>query len=225
MDSLGHKTIEEYHDYLKDKNVILVGPAGYLKGQNKGNEIDNYDVVIRVNNSVPILSYNDLGKRTDVLYHLLFKSLRDNKSLVGKKQILSEKELIEIKNNGVSWLINHRKINSTDRIVKLKPYLNNLFNWVLIPDKFNQIKEILKSPPSFGVLAIIDLLCSPIRNLTVIGFDFYESGYYEGYSDRDKPWKTQKAHDFKLQIKLLKLLYEIDSKLIIDEKLKKVMYE
>ena len=46
--------LKEYRKYLKDKNVILVAPAAYLIGRNMGEEIDNYDIVVRINNSLPI---------------------------------------------------------------------------------------------------------------------------------------------------------------------------
>ena len=62
-----------YHDYLKDKRVIFVGPAPNLLNTNKGDWIDSFDVVIRTNNwfymieEYPEYEY-DYGTRCEVLY-------------------------------------------------------------------------------------------------------------------------------------------------------------
>ena len=39
---------ENMLQYLKDKRVAVVGPAPYLRGLNKGSQIDDYDVIVRI---------------------------------------------------------------------------------------------------------------------------------------------------------------------------------
>ena len=36
-------------DYLKNKNVCIVGPAESINNTNKGDYIDGFDVVVRIN--------------------------------------------------------------------------------------------------------------------------------------------------------------------------------
>ncbi|MDA7794004.1 glycosyltransferase family 29 protein, partial [Glaciecola sp.] len=63
----------QYNDLLKDKRVIIVGPSPSLVGSGKGKEIDDYDIVIRINKGFPIEEgmESDLGSRTDIHYHCL----------------------------------------------------------------------------------------------------------------------------------------------------------
>jgi len=56
-------------ELLTDKRVAYVGPAPYLMGQNKGAEIDDYDVVVRI--QAPIFSAVDYGKKTDIIQSCL----------------------------------------------------------------------------------------------------------------------------------------------------------
>ena len=73
---MGLKNFEEYFDYLKDKRVIIVGPAGYMENSYRGEMIDKYDVIVRMNlaSPVPPERYKDIGSRTDVLYHLVLRT-------------------------------------------------------------------------------------------------------------------------------------------------------
>ena len=36
-------------DFVKDKRVVICGPAQHLQGQDKGSWIDDHDVVVRAN--------------------------------------------------------------------------------------------------------------------------------------------------------------------------------
>ena len=44
----------EFSKLVKNKRVILVGPAPYLKGKGLGKQIDSYDVVVKMNRSFDI---------------------------------------------------------------------------------------------------------------------------------------------------------------------------
>ncbi len=55
------------------KRVVVVGPARTLVGQGRGAEIDCYDVVVRLNESIVYgasepSAYRDVGARTDICY-------------------------------------------------------------------------------------------------------------------------------------------------------------
>jgi len=64
--------IYEYDTRLKNmlhgKTVALVGPAPTLMGKRKGKEIEQYDVVCRVNEFVPFGAEEDYGSRTDIVF-------------------------------------------------------------------------------------------------------------------------------------------------------------
>lgn len=62
----------ELETYLSGKRVALVGPAPYLIGHGRGPEIDNYDVVVRV--QPEIFSEEDYGNRIDIIQSCLNSS-------------------------------------------------------------------------------------------------------------------------------------------------------
>ena len=59
----------EYFDFLKDKRVVVVGPARSAEGKRQGSLIDSYDVVVRIKSRfVAEDRKDDLGTRGDILY-------------------------------------------------------------------------------------------------------------------------------------------------------------
>ncbi len=62
--------MSEYADYLRDKRVIVVGTAPHVLKQAMGQQIDDHDIVVRINQGFMMLDeYSEsLGARTDVLY-------------------------------------------------------------------------------------------------------------------------------------------------------------
>ena len=62
---------QELAEYLRGKDVAMVGPAPNLVGTGLGPEIDSFDVVCRVNNSFIINDemITDYGSRKDILFN------------------------------------------------------------------------------------------------------------------------------------------------------------
>lgn len=52
----------------KNKKVIIVGPSPHLIGLKLGEQIDSYDIIVRMNNSYTIENVKDYGSRTDILF-------------------------------------------------------------------------------------------------------------------------------------------------------------
>lgn len=61
-----------FYDYIKNKRVCFVGASPIMIGRNEGQFIDEFDVVIRTNNSIELIKdiefVRDYGKKIDVLY-------------------------------------------------------------------------------------------------------------------------------------------------------------
>lgn len=181
----------DYFNYLKDKRIVIVGPAAYLMGQGRGPEIDSYDVVVRVNHAIPIDHPEDYGTRTDVMYHAMtITALR--KELHGP----TEDQVILWDNAGISWFVSALE-EHMPYVKALKPYFEEAsFNWAALPTKFydSTKAEIRAKLPSTGVLAITHLLRSKAKSMAIVGFDFYASGIYSGYrGGEDRP--VNKWHD------------------------------
>ena len=192
---MNRSSTNEYYNYLKDKRVIIVGPASYLLHQGRGAEIDNYDIVVRVNHAIPIDYPEDHGTRTDVLYHAMTITALNKEPFKA-----SQDQVISWDNAGIKWFIS--ALDTQMPYVKtLSPYLKKAsFEWTTLPTSFYEdIKsKIGVKLPSTGVLAITHLLEAKVKSLAIVGFDFYNSGIYSGYRGCEgKP--VNKWHDAKAQ--------------------------
>jgi len=58
---------EEYGRFLKDKRVMLIGPAKSSGGQATKDLIDSYDVIVRINDLPE--RYDGSEPKTDVVYY------------------------------------------------------------------------------------------------------------------------------------------------------------
>lgn len=222
----GRHSETEYYDWLRGKRVIIVGPAGYLQGRGKGEWIDSFDVVVRVNHAVPVSFPEDYGKRTDVLYHILS---RRNQTGNPFAKVLVEREEIELwKKEGVEWLV-CRHASASNRAKEMGPKINGLLKWCCIHHSFTtRITQSFNSKtPNTGVAAIIHLLASDIASLDIVGFDLYASGVYSGYGDlrpgEDAKKINDKWHDTREQIEYLRRVYKREARLHIDDHLKGIL--
>jgi hypothetical protein len=59
--------MKNFEDLVKNKNVVIVGPAHHLTGSNFGKIIDSYDVVVKINGLLYNKNPKDYGARIDVL--------------------------------------------------------------------------------------------------------------------------------------------------------------
>ncbi len=214
---------EYYSDFLEDKNVILVGPAAYLIEQKKGEVIDKYDIVVRMNNALPMEEKYlvDYGKRTDILYHGLFASGFPTQETVDYWEEV-----------GVQWLISKAGDKIVPRHKKFSPLIKNKdILWIDARKNMASYKGEIKRSPSQGLITIKHLLQFPLKTLSIIGLDFYQSGYFVGYKNLDTEEKVErqrkinqagKVHDMLSQSLFLQDLCEKDNRIIIDEVLEEI---
>jgi hypothetical protein len=114
-----------YTDYIRDKRVIIVGPAPNIKGKNLGAKIDRYDVVIRLNRwwliaDDPAINL-DYGTKADVYYI--------NSELVRSDMI---ENLMNYVNEHTNYAILKRKL---PKIIKTSncniEYVKNCRDWLI----------------------------------------------------------------------------------------------
>lgn len=204
----------QYFSELVGKRVIIVGPAGYLRHKRKGQYIDSFDVVVRVNHALPIQCPIDYGSRTTVLYHIL-----SHRSEMQTGKITVTKE--EVASWDTDWVVSRWDYRSS-RIRKVGPYLAGR-KWTAMSHEFffKVKKDIGALSPNTGVSAIAHLLLSELKSLNVIGFDFYLSGVYDGYGDvrqgEDAKEINKRWHDAEGQLQYLKVLQQRDNRLKFDD--------
>ena len=117
----------EYLDELVGKNVVIVGPAGYMVGQGLGEYIDSFDVIVRVNHALPIALPEDYGSRTTVLYHILS---RRNHNADGKLTVTQE----EVESWDCEWIVSRHESRSS-RIRAVGPFLQGR-KWTAMDHEF-----------------------------------------------------------------------------------------
>ena len=174
----------EYFEYLKDKSVVIVGPAGYLKGQGRGPEFDGYDVIVRINLSCPVAEdlKVDVGSRTDVLYHIIIKDthIKQRPDLF---QHHTREELETWAADGVKYVITR----DNNRVNGFMPLTEGLFTAYPISSyQMRLIRNMFRTMPNMGSMAIWHILKSDCKSLHVAGCDYHLTGYYETYGGFDE---------------------------------------
>jgi hypothetical protein len=173
-----------FEELIKDKNIALVGPAKYLTNSGYGSDINNHDMVIRLNRGYELVTENfcDIGDRTDILYSCLIERA-GNAGKIDPKQL---KERFNIKmvvapphsdyrgksnQTRLHELVDQRKVQE---IAKLMP--------VRIVDHHfhNVLAEKVNCKPNTGFMAIYDLLRYKPKSLSIYGFSFYLDGFMDG---------------------------------------------
>tara|TARA_Y100001963_G_C6787825_1_gene453875 strand:+ start:2919 stop:3719 length:801 start_codon:yes stop_codon:yes gene_type:complete len=222
---------KKYNNYLRDKKIIIVGPAGYLNNKLMGEKIDNYDIVVRFNKSYPVNKtlHKSIGTRTDIWYHNMAQG--DLPSSGG--HIIPK----ELESNGVKWVSTHFPRNLSyfeDDITECEKKLqgsNINFHTHSDLEQYITFHSILETRPNLGVGAILDILSYDIKSLHISGLTFFKGGYMKGVPDRDEAAghgdlidMYQKDlvtnHAQKPQRILMKTIFENDSRITIDDEVK-----
>lgn len=179
------KQNQDYLNFLKDKKVIIVGPAESLLERGDGQFIDSFDVVVRVNRGIePTLkNYDKLGTRTDILYNCMLEK-EDNGGIIN---------LDLLKSKQVKFVSYHPQVSFEGKALSIKPYhidnnkLNNMNTFLkthMINHEFyNSISSQVNCRPNTGFIAIFDLLFHEVKELYITGYTFYMDGFMKGYKD------------------------------------------
>jgi hypothetical protein len=215
-----------FFDYIKDKSVALVGPAESILNTKKGHIIDRFDVVVRLNKSIPLpkdLS-KDIGTKTDVLYNSLNTS-----DFPGENKLsptLHKKYGIKFVCS--SYPFNH-SVFKDDILRYVRKYKFELPFKVMDDNRFRRFESALGTRPYTGTCAIMDLLCYPVKYLYITGLDFYYSRYYGQYREISKGQlkhtRNSNIHNAKPQLAYLKHISLLDDRIILDSFLNKIVYE
>lgn len=172
-------------DYLRGRRVILVGPAGHLNGAGLGSLIDDHDIVVRLNKSLPIpeSSLADLGIRTDILYSCLDPEVVPN---LYSEAFKAELDALNFICCPYSASCHGQYFNKY--LKRAKKEFGSLVSFHAVKSKKYDSRwaDIEKHFQcrwcTSGTMTILDLLSYPIQSLTIIGLTFYQtSNYY--YSD------------------------------------------
>ena len=216
---------ELFISLVKNKRVIIVGPSITVQECNLGTFINNFDIIIRLNKSLPIPSkmFQHIGDRTDILYNSLNTSDFPGENNTGP---------LFFKQQNIKYVrCPYPPIPPFQEDIKSFCRKNkNVINFGHIDTLFYQkIENSLGTRPYTGTCAIADLLRCDVKQLYVMGIDFYtykHSFYYRNVS-RTKLKKLQNNHIHKRkpQIDLIKRFYLLDNRLVVDNILDEILLE
>ena len=224
----------QYNDLLKDKRVIIVGPSPSLVGSGKGKEIDDYDIVIRINKGFPIEEgmESDLGSRTDIHYHCLhthpacggkifYEEMKDKNVLVSCPY---PKYVGPFHGDVTSFESENKKWNLPFHCTDTDYYIG--------------VAKMLGTRPNAGTMTIMDLLCYDLKELHITGFTWFRDGWRKTYKDHCELFGEEEGkrkrekelsgefggnHLQKPQEDLVREIYLNDDRVFIDDIMKQIL--
>ena len=196
---------------FEGQRVAIIGPASSTVGTKKGEFIDNFDIVIRINKAAHLVASSkhddDIGKKTDILFH----SFYENDFSGG-----GELDFELFRKLGIRYVINPRNTFEGRRCVYnfYKKYLSRQKVYILPRNMTKEIGLPLgEFRPTTGYAAIVSVLRSNFAELYISGFTFFRTAYTDGYRDDLKSAvkaqehiKKAKLHDPDLEFENFKVL-------------------
>ena len=217
------KTFQQYRDEAKiSKKVVIVGPSPYLVGKERGEFIDSFDVVIRMNKGWKITSdrVKDYGSKTDVRWHCMMEHPDNGGDFV----------IDDMLDHGVEWLASQFPRNLDyfhyDNI-KFEQKNNNKIKFHCFADLiyFLNIHRALETRPNVAPTAIFELINYDIENVHLMGVTFFKDGWDKGYKEGEyKKERALEGHAQEAQIHLLKLILENEPKFTMDKEIETLIY-
>lgn len=219
------KNPEIFSSLVKNKRVIIVGPSITVQECNLGTFINNFDIVVRLNKSlpVPVKMYPHIGCRTDILYNSLNTTDYPGENRFGPHFLRKQKvKYLRCPYPPISPFTND--IKSFYRKNK------NMIDFGHIDTNYYvKLEYSVGTRPYTGTCAIADLLHCGVKELFVMGIDFYtykHSFYYRNVSEKKlKKLQNNNIHRRRPQIDLLRRFYLLDNRLIVDNILDEILLE
>ena len=175
-----------YEEYIRGRTIAIVGPAKYMEGSGKGDEIDSHDIVVRINRGIETSKQIplDVGTRTDILWSCLIEKPGNAGNI----------DIEVLKKEGVKFiccppassfqgisketrfhdLVDEKKILEISRTIPVR----------ICDAKFHtELAMKISSRPNTGFLSIYDFLRFEIGKLSIYGFSFYLDGFVSGVKE------------------------------------------
>ena len=207
---------QQLSQWLKNKKVIVVGPAPYLQGKNTGAWIDSHDVVVRMNHGwhLSAAQKKDYGSKVDILY------VNIAYGMIGEMIPLPH-----IRERSLQWVL-FKKMLSPERYERWHQKYTDHIHTASCPPKLRKgLITTLRCEPNLGMVATVHLLALGVPSLTLTGFSLYQEKdpYYTGYRLSSAPNSAiLDAHLYKPHKRAWRSLYN-QRKIIVDEYLKNIL--
>ena len=222
---------KKYAKFLKGKKICIVGPAPHINGSGSGEEIDSYDIVVRLNKGylLPKEYQQDIGESCDIIYQTCMP--RDYMGITMP---------IEELKGSTKWIccscpdkIHKHHIKDFIKYVdgRIGVHIMNKKKWDKYAIKLARSNSIVISPPTSGFSAIIDLLRYDIEEMYIVGMTFFQKRgknnevYYPGYPTNDPTHSRRKKskHNYSKEMKVFKKIFAKDGRIKCDPILQKLI--
>jgi len=173
-DFLDTDTENDFKKYVENKSVIVVIHSTVLENKKLGEFIDSHDIVIRISNGCDIVNEDDMGSKTNILYHNLSLTTNTTYEKMNKFDWICPSE------NTKGKIINsYKNFHENNPDSPSKFHIINNKNYNVIRNKCNTHITFA------GCLAIFDLLQYDIKSLYILGANFYKTPqkYYGSIND------------------------------------------
>ena len=225
-----------FEDFIKSKRVAIVGPAMYMMDSKLGKQIDDHDVVVRINRSIESCKEfkGDIGSRTDVLYSCLIEK-PENAGDIDVDELVSlgvEFVCVPPRSTITGYANNSLEITEYANLNKLKKIESQIKTRIIDHNLNNDIAASVKCRPNTGYLAIFDLLSMNPKKLSIYGFSFYLDGFMKnvkkGLSEMSEEEYANKCFNSKRHVqsnlwKYAKVTLLNNEKIYLDRTLDKIL--
>ena len=214
----------EFNHFIKNKKVLLLGPASYFTSFNYKDDFTRYDTIVKINKMVekPMLATEYLNTRNEVLYHNIDINIPN-----GDPPYEIEKWI----NKGVKHLrithpgVTHYYSNNIQRFLHLNKQYNISFS-IVEAETFNAVKRDSNTSPNAGTIAIYDIMNNEPKELRIKGITFCKTPYGNGY--KEDVWYKNKnrsnQHNHNNQLKAFRTFYQSNQDtIILDDELIEIL--
>lgn len=177
---------------LKGKRIAIVGPANSAYGTGRGEYIDGFDYVIRINKAAMLVSSGkasaDIGKKTDILCHSFFEN---EYSGGGPLDFKLYDQL------GIRYVINPIPTNfgrrGTFNFYKKYRLAQKVYS--LATEPYRKVEAAFgRFRPTTGFCALKLAIEADFAELFITGFTFFRTPYGDGYRDALKDMEANRKH-------------------------------
>ena len=214
-----------FEEYISNKVVALVGPAQSILLSTNGEVIDKFQIVVRLNKSIPLPAHlaPHIGTRTDVIYNSLNVSDYPGENRLSTRLY---------KKHGVQFISSSYPFSGVfkqDILNYINKYKFDIPLKVFSQNKYDKLEKCLKTRPYTGTCAITDLLSYNIKLLFITGLDFYQTKYYEEYRVINDAVQNNTRNNFIHQaipqLNYFRYLCLNDNRIVLDKFLEKIVFE
>jgi len=205
-----------WNEITNNKKVFLIGPASYTLNYNRSHILPKFDLISRCNHSIPVHPKNEnaIGRQTDLYYNNLYNGDGKNRIEPSKLYFSNVKMLIG------AYPYIHPFNRDIDRYYTKREGGNLPFR-VMATQLYNETQRMIRTRPNTGILALMDLITSPVDFVYLTGFTFFSTGTtYHSQAGVD-----QSIHLQEPQKELVRYQACYNPKLIVDMTMREILWK